>query len=689
MLPAVTQPEPGDRARHEQLVREIEAHTYRYYVLDDPVVSDAGFDRLMRELVELEAAHPELATPDSPTRRVGGEARTSVGHVRHVVQMLSLDNTYDADDLAEFHRRVVDGLPEGQTPSFCVEPKLDGASVEVVYDHGRLAEASTRGDGLTGEEITVNVRTIRSVPLHIPHQGRLTLRGEVVIYRRDLEALNLEREADGLEPFANPRNAASGAVRMLDPREVARRPLRAVFYQIVEGPEHHPTQHDSLEWLATLGLPTHHRHTVVPWEGVQGAIDAIDRARASYPFETDGVVLKVDSYRQQEMLGMTSKFPKWAIAYKFQAERARTLLRAIHVQVGRTGALTPVATVDPVQLAGTTVSRASLHNADMIEALDVRVGDRVFIEKAGEIIPQVVGVDIAAREGDPPKFRMPATCPACGTPVARELRDPDKPELGYGAATRCPNRECPEQIKQRIFYFARRFAMDIDRLGAVLVDQLVDRGIVRDVADLYTLEEPRIAELERMGDKSAHNVFASIQRSKERSLDRLLCGLGIPQIGQVAAKQLAEDFVTLDAFLAATPEQVRERVDAIHGFGPKMVESVVAFASDPAQRELMVKLVERGVGRAQPRAAVAASGPLSGASVCVTGVLSKKRETVHADIRAAGGEVHDGVKKNTTYLVAGDKTGKSKLDQAKKFGTRVLDEADLYALIAGGGAPPP
>jgi DNA ligase (NAD+) len=683
----VTKKTADPRARHEQLVREIEAHTYRYYVLDDPVVTDAQFDALMRQLGELEAAHPELATADSPSRRVGGEARSHVAHVKHVVQMLSLDNTYGPDDLAEFHRRVIDGLPDGQTPRFCVEPKLDGASVEVVYEGGRMVEASTRGDGNTGEEITINVRTIRSVPLRISHAGRLTLRGEVVIYRRDLETLNIEREAEGLEPFANPRNAASGAVRMLDPREVARRPLRAVFYQIVEGPELHATQHESLEWMAGLGLPTHRRQAVVEWEGVLGAVEAIDRARPGYPFETDGAVLKVDAYRHQEMLGMTSKFPKWAIAYKFQAERARTRLRAIAVQVGRTGALTPVAQLDPVQLAGTTVSRASLHNADMIGALDVRVGDMAVIEKAGEIIPQVIEVDLAAREGDPPKFEMPSECPACGTRVVRELRDPEKPELGYGAATRCPNRDCPEQVKQRIFYFARRFAMDIDHLGAALVDQLVERKIVHDVADLYALEESQIVALERMGEKSAQNVHASIERSKERTLDRLLCALGIPQIGQVAARQLAEEFGTLEALFAATPEQVRERVDAIHGFGPKMVESVVAFASDETQRGLMKKLVERGVGRRQPVAKVAAEGPLSGLSFCVTGVLSKKRESVHADIRAAGGDVHDGVKKNTSYLVAGDKTGKSKLDQARKLGTKVVDEAGLYALITGTPSP--
>jgi len=667
--------------RHAGLVREIDAHNYRYYVLDDPIATDAEFDRLLRELRALEEEHPALRTPDSPTQRVGGEARTQVVQVKHATRMLSLDNAYAPEELDEFHRRVVEGLPDGEVPRFCVEPKLDGAGVEVIFEGGRLVEASTRGDGTIGEDITQNVRTIRSVPLSIAHTGKITLRGEIIIYRRDHDALNVEREAQGLEPFANPRNAAAGAVRMLDPREVARRPLRAVFYQIVEGPRLHATQHESLEWLEAQGLPTHRRQTVIAWDGVAAAIEEFDKARTTYPFETDGAVIKVDEYRQQDMLGMTSKFPKWAIAFKFKAEQARTRLLAIDVQVGRTGTLTPVAWLEPAVLAGTTVSRATLHNAGMIETLDVRVGDYVFIQKAGEVIPQVIRVDAEARTGQESKFQMPSACPSCGTPVVRELRDAAKPELGLGAATRCPNRVCPEQVKQRIFYFSRRFAMDIDRLGTVLVDHLVKGGIVKDVADLYSLTAERIATLERMAEKSAQNVFVSIERSKERTLDRLLTGLGIPQIGQVAARQLAEEGGTLERMLAFTPEALREHLDAIHGFGPKMVDSVVAFFEDPDQRALMSKLVALGVGRPQPRAAVAADGPLKGMSVCVTGVLSRKREDVHAAIRAAGGEVHDSVKKTTTYLVAGDKTGKSKLDQAKKYGTKVLTEAALYALI--------
>jgi DNA ligase (NAD+) len=680
--------------RHASLVRTIEAHNYRYYVLDDPSIPDAEFDVLLRELRALEAEHPELATDASPTRRVAGEPRATVTKVKHAVRMFSLDNAYSEDEVKEFVRRVNDGLPTGVTPTFCVEPKLDGASVEVIYDGGTLVQASTRGDGEIGEDITVNVRTIRGVPSSIPHQGKITLRGEIIIYRKDHDALNVERAAEGLEPFANPRNAAAGAVRMLDAREVAKRKLRAVFYQVVEGHTMHASHSESLAWLATQGIPTHRREVkVTTFEELMGAIGAVDKARETNPYETDGAVLKVDAYRQQDVLGFTSKFPKWAIAYKFAAEQARTILRDILVQVGRSGALTPVAVLDPVELAGTTVARATLHNGDFVAQLDVRIGDALFVQKAGEIIPQVIGVDVAARREhnertELPRWEMPATCPTCGTAVQARARDESDPEAGSEATVRCPNRACPAQVKGQIFYFARRFAMDIDHLGVALVDQLVDKKIVKDVADLYELDAKTVASLERMGDKSAKNVVQSIQASRERTLDRLLCGLGIPQIGQVAARQLAEQGHTLGAMLAWSPETLREKVDDIRGFGPKMVDSVALFFQDDDQRRLMEKLVAREVGRPQPRAEVITEGPLVGKSFCVTGVLSRKREDIHADLRAAGARIDDGVKKDTTYLVAGDKTGKTKLDQAKKYGTRVVDEAQMGLLLQGETLPP-
>lgn len=676
------------RAEHSRLVRELEAHEYRYYVLDDPVVTDADFDALMKKLKALEAAHPALVTADSPTQRVGGSARPSITKIRREHRMFSLDNAYSAADMLEFHRRIEGGLKDGDTPAFTVEPKLDGASIEVVYEGGRLVQATTRGDGAEGEEITPNVRTIRGVPSRIEYAGKLTLRGEVVIYRRDLAALNAEREAAGLDIFANPRNAAAGAVRMMDPREVAKRPLRAIFYQAVEGPAVKPTHGETLKWLAELGLPTHLREQVVPWEGVMDAIAAIDAARADYPFETDGAVVKVDAFRHQDILGATSKFPKWAIAYKFPAERAITTVRAITVQVGRTGALTPVANMDPVELGGTTVTRASLHNFDQIRELDVRVGDKVAIQKAGEIIPQVLSVESRADRGkDSVPFEPPAACPVCGAKVATRLREEGKTEVE--ATVRCPNRQCPAQVQGRILYFASRGAMGIDHLGESLVDQLVTKGHVADVADLYDLTAESIAGLERMGKKSAQNVVSAVQASRERTLDRLIGGLGIPQIGQVAGRQVAQVAGTLATLVRWSEEEVREHVGGIHGFGSKMVDSVVEFLRDDAERLVLQKLLERDVSREQPREVVATEGPLLGKSFCVTGVLTRKREDVHTLLRNAGATIHDSVKKDTSYLVAGDKTGKTKLDQAKKHGAKVISEEEMDRLLAGETLPQP
>lgn len=669
---------PSPRVRHAELVREIRQHDYRYYVLDDPNVSDREYDALYTDLRRLETEHPELVTTDSPTQRVGAAPRSELATVEHVVPMMSLDNTYDSAELAEFVRRVRAGLPAGHEPSFCVEPKLDGASIEILYRDGRLAGGSTRGDGITGEEVTPNLRTMRSLPLNIEYRGPLTLRAEVVIYRRDLERINRERAERGEPLFANPRNAASGSVRMLDPRVVARRGLRAVVWQVVEGPELGPTHSASLERLAALGLPTHGKQRVAKsFEELLATIHAFDAERASFPYETDGAVVKVDAFAAQAILGATAKFPRWAIAYKFSAEQAMTRVVSIEVGVGRTGTLTPVANLTPVQLAGTVVSRASLHNEQIVGALDVRIGDRVTIEKAGEIIPQVVAVDTSARDGSEVRFVMPERCPTCATPVERVPGE---------VAVRCPNRRCPDQVKGAIFHFSRRFAMDIDGLGESLIEQLVGTELVKDVAGLYDLTAESLAALERMGKKSAENVISSIEASKARTFDRLLTGLGIEHIGQVAARQLAEATGSLEELLALDEAAIATKVGAISGFGPKLLDSVRAYLADGESRNLLERLKERGVSRAQPRAEAAKQGPLRGLSFCVTGVLSRRREDVHADIRARGGEIHDKVRQGTTYLVAGEKVGKTKLDSAKKHGTIVLSEAELDTLLAGGGA---
>ncbi len=666
-------------ARHRALIREIRAHDYRYYVLDDPQVTDADYDALYRELRELEERHPELGGGDSPTGRVGAGPRTDLRTVPHVERMMSLDNTYSQAELDEFLRRVRDGLHTGADVLFCVEPKLDGASIELLYRGGRLTQALTRGDGTVGEDVTANIRTIRSLPLVIDHTEPLTLRGEIVIYRKDLERINEERTASGEPPFANPRNAAAGSLRMLDPRIVAARPLRAIAYSVVEGPAFATSHSSALARLADLGLLTHRKERLCrTGEEIGAAIAAIDAARSDYPYETDGAVIKVDSFVQQAILGATAKFPRWAIAYKFGAEQATTRLRQIAVQVGRTGTLTPVAILDPVSLGGTTVSRASLHNSDIVAGLDARLGDLVTIQKAGEIIPQVVSVSVESRRGDEQPFVMPAACPVCGTEVERRTDE---------VALRCPNRRCPAVVKGSILHYSRRFAMDIDQLGEVLVDQLVNRGVVQDVADLYDLRSDQLSALERMGKKSADNVVQAIAASRGRTLDRLITGVGIEHVGQVAARQLAEAAHSLPALLSWSEHEARDRVDAIAGFGPVMVESVVRFLFDPDQRALLEKLRARGVSVPQPVAASAATGPLSGHSFCVTGVLTRKREDVHASIRAAGGTVMDSVRKGTSYLVAGEKVGKSKLDAARKHGTQVIDEIALDAMIERGVPP--
>jgi DNA ligase (NAD+) len=684
-------------ARHRELTRAIQAHSYRYYVLDDPTVSDAEYDKLYRALVELEAAHPELVHAASPTQRVGDQPRADLERYERPERMFSLDNAYSADELRKFDERVRRGLPDGETVAYVAEPKLDGASVEVTYlvdakqRTGTLSMVTTRGDGKVGEIVTDSVKTARGFPTVLDLDDdaagkteRLTLRGEVVIHRADLDAVNVEREAEGEEPFANPRNAASGSLRMLDPRVVAKRRLRLSLYQLLEGPKLHASHAETLEWMAKVGLPTHRRQVVCQSiDEVLVTIDDLDKARASYPFETDGVVVKVDRYRQQSILGETAKFPRWAVAYKFAPERSKTRVISIEVQVGRTGALTPVVNLEPVQLAGTTVVRASLHNFDRVQTLDVRPGDIVEIEKAGEIIPQVMLVHHAARDAHfaSPPTPVPTHCPSCGTPVVRAEGE---------VALRCPNRRCPEVVRATLHYFSRRTQMDIDHLGHSLIEQLVgdgEAGIVRDVADLYDLTVEQLVSLERMAEKSAKNVVDSIAASKKRPFDRLLAALGIPQIGQVAAKQLAAEVPSLDVALSLGPDGVASKADAIHGFGPAMVDAIRAWFSDEGNLALLRKLHERGVSTPFVGEKKATSGPLLGLTVCVTGVLSKKREEVHADIRAGGGEVHDSVRAGTTYLVAGEKTGASKLDAAKKRGTQVIDEATLYRLLRGEVTP--
>ncbi|MFT3923050.1 MAG: NAD-dependent DNA ligase LigA [Myxococcales bacterium] len=665
--------DPQQKSRHQQLCREIEQHNQRYYLDDAPSISDADYDALYRELVALEREHPELVTVHSPTQRIGAVPREGLAKVKRRVRMFSLDNAYGEGELSEFDRRVRDGLGEARVSYVC-EPKLDGASIEVVYMDGRLTQASTRGDGETGEDVTANVRTIRNVPLSIPHEGTLTLRGEIIIHRGDLAQINEQRALKGEEPFANPRNAAAGSLRLLEPRLTAERPLRAVFYDAVESlADHHI---ELLAKLRDLGLPTHRRERLC--HGVEEAIAYIrqfDRERADLPYETDGVVIKVDAQRERQELGATARFPRWAIAYKFAAERKETRVLSITADVGRTGALTPVAELEPVPLSGTVVSRASLHNLDYIASRDVRVGDTVSVEKAGEIIPQVIGVNLALRPEHTERWSAPTHCPACGTPVRR---------IEGEAALRCPNPSCPGRLKAAVFHFTRRSAMDVDGLGESLIEQLVDTRLIADLADIFALPSRRdeLLKLDRMAKKSADNLLASIERARTgRGFDRLLSGLGIPLVGSVVARVLAEKYGDLSHLLERAPEALQQDLSDISGVGPKIAESVANFLVSPEQRNTLQKLVDLGVST-QTLRRERVSGPLSGLSFCVTGTLSRPREEIHAQIEALGGETHTSVKKGTTYLVVGDKVGQTKLDAAKKKGAQIIDQAGLEALLA-------
>jgi DNA ligase (NAD+) len=591
--------------------------------------------------------------------------------------MFSLDNTYNPDELRAFDRRVREGLgvEDDGVVRYVAEPKLDGASLEIVYRDGHLALGATRGDGRIGEDVTANVRTIRALPLRIDETRELSLRGEVVVYRRDFDAINAERAKQGDEPFANPRNAAAGWLRLLDSRETAQRPLRVFIYEVAE--HHWPSHAEALEALDKLGLPMHGRHRVCEGlDAVQAFIDELDGTRSELPYETDGVVVKVDRIAERDELGTTSRFPRWAIAYKFAAERARTVVRGIDGDVGRTGALTPVATLDPVQLAGTTVSRASLHNIDYVADKDVRIGDSVWIEKAGEIIPQVLGVDLTLRPEGTVAWQPPERCPACEQAVVRGEEE---------AALRCINPACPGRLKAAIFHFTRRSAMDIDHLGHALIAQLVDGGLVKDLADLFALPQQRDAliALERMAAKSVDNLLASIERARTgRTLAHLLGGLGIPHVGAVAAGAIANRFGTLQALRDAAddPEQLRQALNALHGIGPKMAESVAGYFADAHTRRVVDKLLELDVKAEQP-VEVATDGPLSGMSFCVTGKLSAPRPKIHARIREHGGQVHDRVRQDTKYLVAGEGVGETKLRAAEKRGAEVIDEAKLDAMI--------
>jgi DNA ligase (NAD+) len=670
---------PADRI--EALRREIQRHEELYYVHAQPEISDSEFDALMLELRALEASHPELITPDSPSQRVGGRPAEGFVTVEHQVPMLSLDNAFDEAELRAFDERVRKGLGGVASAAYVCELKIDGLSISLLYDNGRLVRGATRGDGVRGEEVTFNVRTIRAIPLTLAgsHPGRLEIRGEVYFPRRAFERLNAEREAQGEPLFANPRNAAAGTMRTLDPEAVARRGLSAWTYQVVPvGSDPNPPKNDAetATHAAMLEALRAWRCPVEPHWRVADDIDAViafceewREKRHTLPFETDGVVIKLNDLALRARLGTTSKFPRWATAFKYPAQQATTTLLRIEVNIGRTGAATPFAVLDPVLVAGSTISLATLHNPDDLARKDIREGDTVIVEKAGDVIPRVVGPVLAKRPEHSQPWVMPTNCPVCDSPLTK----PDDE-----AVWRCENSSCPSKLQRGLEHFASRGAMNIEGMGESLIGQLIATGLVRSYADVYHLTAPQLEGLERMGKKSAAKVLAEIEKSKSNDVWRLLYGLGIRHVGERGAQVLIDHFGSIAAIEAAPGDEL-ERVREV---GPVLAAAVRTWFDEPHNRELITRLREAGVATVGERkVAPAGPQPLAGKSFVITGTLdSLSREAAEERIAALGGKVTGSVSKKTSYLVVGADPG-SKLDKARTLGVPTLDEAAFLRLI--------
>jgi len=658
---------PTPAQRYAKLLEEVRRHDRLYYVESRPEISDAAYDRLYRELEDLEKAHPHLLDENSPTKKVGGTPLDAFRTVRHAVSMQSLNNTYSEEELEEFLQRVAKNL-HGQSAEFAIEPKVDGVAVSVRYENGRLTQGLTRGDGEKGDDITENLKTIRNLPLSVEGLPKvIEFRGEVYLPEPAFAALNRSREKAGEPLFANPRNAAAGTLKLLDSREVARRPLAVVFYGLGEVVGSKAgSQAELHRQIDQWGLPGHtwFRH-VQGAEGVLEAVRKLDKDRAAFPFATDGAVIKVNRFDQQKVLGATDKAPRWAIAYKYAPEQAETRLHGVTFQVGRTGVITPVAELDPVQLSGTTVSRATLHNFEEIARKDIRVGDLVTVEKAGEIIPAVISVNLKKRPKDSQPIPPPKQCPVCGGPLRKEE-----------VFLRCTSRDCVGQLKRRLQHFAHRGAMDIEGMGEVMVGQLVDAGLVQHLEQIYRLTAEQLEDLERMGEKSTTNLLAGIEASKTRPLWRLVFGLGIPQVGAVLAEALSRHFQSLEKMEKASAEDFAQVKDV----GQKVAEELVAFFREPSSRRLLQALKKAGCNfRALPEELAVRGGVFSGKKFVITGTLSAPREDFTRRIQSLGGSVSGSVSAKTDYLLAGEESG-SKLDKAKALGIRILSEKEFEKL---------
>ena len=659
------------KSEMKELRELISAAGYRYYVLDDPTMPDYEYDRLLRRLEELEAEHPEEITPDSPTQRVGGEALESFQQVEHPVPLESLQDVFSPDEVDEFAQRMADAL---ETVAYSVEPKVDGLSVALEYRDGEFVRGATRGDGRVGEDVTENLRTIQSIPMVLPEKlPRLIVRGEVFMPKNVFHKLNRQREEQDEAPFANPRNAAAGSLRQLDPKVCAKRLLdiRVFNLQLVEG-RAFQTHSESIDYLASQGFQTIPRGVFANAEQINAEIVRLGDSRDELPFDMDGAVVKVNSLSDRAVVGSTAKCPRWAIAYKYPPEKKPSRVTGIVVQVGRTGVLTPKVVVEPVRLAGTTVTNATLHNQDFIDEKDIRIGDTVVLQKAGEIIPEVVEVLKELRPEGTEPYHLPETCPVCGAPVARDLE---------GAAIRCTGAECPAQLHRNLTHFASRDAMDIDGMGPAVMSQLIDRGLVKTPADLYFLTEEQLAELERMGKKSAKNAVQAITASRDRGLERLLFALGIRQVGQKAGKVLASHFGSFDALAQAKDEELT----AIDDVGAITAAYIREWLDSPQSQHLIARLKEAGVS--MDAAQQPTGEQFKGMTFVLTGALERfTRDEAAAMIEARGGKASGSVSKKTAYVVAGENAG-SKLHKANELGIPILTEEEFEAMLGGTSQP--
>jgi DNA ligase (NAD+) len=657
------------KKRIQKLREDVVFHEKKYYIENDPQISDYEFDMLIKELINLERQFPELITPESPTQRVGEQPLEGFASFEHSTPMLSLDNCYTMEELREFEERIRKIIPTEKI-AYVAELKIDGLGISVIYRDGKFAQAITRGDGLRGDDVTANVKTIRSFPLAIPQSGELKVRGEIYLPFPSFRKINRRRENEELPLFVNPRNAAAGSIRLLDPKEVAARMLDVFLYTLFVEGEEKESQWQNLQTMKKLGLKINpHSRRCSSLDAVISYYREWKERRDALDYDVDGIVIKVDSVEQQRLLGSTAKFPRWAISFKFPARQATTRIKDIVVQVGRTGALTPVAVLKPVKLSGTTISRSTLHNEDEIRRKDIRVGDFILIERSGDVIPKVVLVMKEKRTGREIPFAFPKICPVCHTEVFRPEDE---------AVSRCINPSCPAKLKESLLHYSSRRAMNIETLGVALVNQLLEKHLVQTIPDLYTLSYEDLVNLDRMGPKSSQNLLDEIEKSKGMDLDRLIYALGIRFVGERTAQAIASHFRDLDSLAKAPPEELIQ----IEDVGPKVAESIVFFFHQPKNTTLLDKLREAGVNSFSQAEASSEEGPLSGQTFVLTGKLAQfSREEARKEIEQRGGTVTSTVSRKTDYVIAGAEPG-AKLEKAQKLGVPVLNEKDFLALIS-------